>query len=299
MDTTFKTLQKSSININQIASGFWISKNLVITAGHVVDLVSQKNEVFEGFYLSENGLKSTKLNLVKSFTPRYDVAVFSTVETNPYEPIPLASVYNVGQEMYGFGYLGQQQSGRYTILKHIGSTIHNQTELIILSGQIFPGFSGSLVFNPITETICGMITSTRRSNGLVVEAYAISARTLEKCIQEILPQFKTPSLKKNRNLEEEIKVTIENPQVKQEVKRTLAKVEEYIENFEIKEAVKELKEISGNQTNRNDLIIIKSKFMHLKRNQNLGLVSYEQLRIEENQITQALLMVIENIRELG
>ncbi len=298
MNTTFSYLQQASVNISGVASGFWITEHWVVSAGHVVGQVQQHQTDLVGYVHRDGKQVANPLTLVKSFMPDYDIAIFAAQEPHPGKVVPLASVYRDGQDLYGFGYQPYEEKGRFYMLKHQGRTVHGNADMLVLDGHIFHGFSGSLLYNPVTDAICGMVTSVRKHQEQVLETYAISSVTLERCIRQILPSFETKPID-TMGLQslDDTGATPSSIDLSQGGAALLAQAEAHLRQSDFENVFDILRELAPIQSIKNDLILTESKYHNLRRNQNLGMASYEQMRIEQSQIGQALLLTMENIRE--
>jgi len=290
MKTLLDQLRANCILLENSGNGFWITPNHVITCAHLLEQIGDR-PYFNAMQLVGKGQRSFSLKLVKNFKPHTDIAILHCEEDLENEVIPLASYTSIGQNLSGFAFQPFEKYGRQFMQKYMARAFWDQhTEILVLEGHIHAGYSGAPIYNPVTQAICGILWGQHTE---LLESYALSVSTIEKCIREVLPDFQTRAVDDQMtNPPTPSQPTIDPKQLQQAIQ----KAEKQIGENELTECIDGLRQMPLSQSTQNDLIILRSKISSLERSKNMSTISFENQRLEENSIIQALLMIIVELR---
>ena len=290
MKTLLDQLRSNCVLIENSGTGFWITPHHVITCGHVLEQVGDKAH-WNAMQLVGKGQRSFTLKLIKSFQPETDIAILHCEEQLENEVIPLASYCTLGQNLLGFAFQPHEKFGRQFMQPYIARAFWDQfTEILVLEGKIFQGYSGAPVYNPVTKAICGILWGQHTTQP---ESYALSVSTIESCIRQVLPDFQTQAV--DPQIQATTPTDTSDTITPEQLKKSITEAENLIGNDELLECVDRLRQLPLSQSTKNDLITIRAKINSLEKSKSFGTLSFENQRLEENSIIQSLLMVIQNL----
>ena len=137
---------------NHDGTGFFVAHGLIITCAHVC----QKFQYYKAYATWNNRDYCVKVRKCSDDLEKYDLALLELTDKEIKHPyLPLEERVNVGDELYTFGYPGNQINGdvgTYEVIGFDGNNLLKFKEGLVKNGQ-----SGSALLNLRTNKVCGLI----------------------------------------------------------------------------------------------------------------------------------------------